>query len=216
MKSLRKLLPVGLIALALVIGVSTAAVQTTQVPEWPTLKSTTPPDPKEVQAIERVVEQSYEVTGIAARTFEVSRFGEIFANDPAVSLSKEEVDYLMQNNGLALGSAQASGLLDYKLAFFGNWKNGAEGLERLEKQARLEGRPIRAEDLKAISKSGQHPTARRTDPMYKTNVKFTTVVVDGMRAEVVCDDGAVTYLLALLKTEHGWRIVGQRVLDIHV
>jgi hypothetical protein len=202
--------------MALLIGISTAYMGSTQGPEWPKLQGGTAADPSDIAAIKAVVERSYDVTGRAARNFDLSEFPTVFANDSAVPLGKDEVAYLTRNSTLSISAAQTVGLLNYKLAFYGNWKDAAESFERLEAQAKAEGRSITAEELNSISSSGQHPVARGSDPMYKTNVKFEKVTVDGTRAEVISDDGAVTYLLALSKTKDGWRIVGERVLDVHV
>jgi hypothetical protein len=192
-----------------------ATMQSTQGAQWPVLHPKGSADPADVAEIQKVIERSYDVTGQAARDFDVRDFPDVFANDPTVPLSDEQAEGLNRIRAAHPGMAQGSGWLDYQLAAFGSWKIGAEGLERLEAQAKAQGRRITKEELLAISGPTGPPAGRRTDPLRKTSVRFDNIAVDGQRAEVVCDDGNVQWKRALLKTKNGWRIVGERALLIH-
>lgn len=212
MKLSRVIFVASLLFVALMVGTAgIATVQTTQEEAWPRLRSTNPTSQEEIAAIKEVIERSYTVLGQASHTFDLSQFQTVFANDPAVPLDKGQSDYLAR-----VGAARRAGWLDYKVAFFEDWGRGAEALERLEATAKSEGRLVTSDELRSITGPGMPPAARGVQPTQKTSVRLMSVTVDGTRAEVQYDDNAVTYLLALSKTKDGWRIVGERVLDVHV
>jgi hypothetical protein len=199
------LLLVGLFVLA---GVTSATYQ-----GFPTLNPTAPPDPAEVAAIKAVIDRAYDLDGLAARTFDVSQFPTVYANDPSVQVNGVQAGVVAKARGVQ--AAAAAGYLDYKLAFYGRWQAGAEQLEQLQAAARAQGRQMTAAELRSVAVDGQPPPPRRTDPMYKTGLRFDNFTIDGSRAEVVFDDGAVLQRAFLLKTATGWKIVGQRPIKIH-
>lgn len=196
---------------AMLVTAGNANVQTTKEPSWPVLQSGQLLDSAEVAAIEQVIEHSYTVLGYASKTFDLSEFPTVFANDSAVPFNKEQADYLSRVEAI-----YKTGWLDYKIAFFEDWKWGAEGLEQLEARAKSESRGVTAEELRSIVGTGMHPAPRSQRPVRNVNIRIESLTIDGERAEVVYDNGAQTKLVALLKTENGWRIVGERILDVHV
>ena len=205
------------IACALVLAIAAGAMSVTfaTYPGYPILNPSGPSDPNEVAAIKAVIDRAYWLDGIAARTFDVSQFATVYVNDPAVQLSSEGADFLARARAGHPDAPSSSGFLDYKLAFYGHWQVGAERLEQLQARAKAEGREVTATELQAIATGGQPPAPRRTDPMYQTRLRFDSVRIDGQRAEVVFDDGAVLQRMFLVKTPDGWKIAGRRIIQVH-
>ncbi len=86
---------------------------------------------------------------------------------------------------------------------FALWQLGAERWE-----LRRQGVPIDPAD-------GPIGPLPRMDPPYDTPVRYDSILVSGDHAEVVLDDGPALYRLFLRRTPEGWRISGQRILDVH-
>ncbi len=220
MKIRKTVLAAGLLfAVLLLSTASVATMNATQEPAWPKLHPAVTTDPADVAAIKEVIQRSYDVMGQAAQTFDTAQFPSVFANDKATVLNKGQLTYLGQSEKRLGKSFTDPGWLSYKLAFFEEWHVGAQSLEQAEQKARSANRAMTADELRALqgfSGSAQPPAPRGTAPTHRTTVSFSSITVDGARAEVICDDGAVTYLRALVKTPDGWRIVGERYLDYHV
>jgi len=220
MKISKTVLVSGLLFVALLVGTAgVATMKETQEPAWPKLQPSKAADPADAEAIKEVIQRSYDVVGQAAQTFDTAQFPSVFANDKDTVLDKDQLGYLGQTEKRLGKSFTAKGWLSYKLAFFAEWQVGAQSLEQAEKQARSENRPMTADELRALqgfSGSALPPAPRGTAPTHRTTVSFSSITVDGARAEVICDDGAVTYLRALVKTKDGWRIAGERYLHYHV
>jgi hypothetical protein len=184
-------------------------------PGFPVLTPSGPPSPTDESAIKAVIEQSFWLDGVAARTFDVSRFPSVYADDPSVQLSKEQSEFMARVRAANPGATIGSGFLDYKLAFYRHWQTGAAKLERVQESAQSQGRQVTAAELQSISEGGQPPPPRRTDPNYRVKLRFDSITVDGNRAEAVFDSGLVLERMYLLKTADGWRITGERLIDVH-
>lgn len=174
-----------------------------------------PPDPKDVAAIEAVIQRSFWLDGVAARTFDVSQFPSVYANDPSVQLSKEQDEFIARVRAADPSIVAGSGFLDYKRAFYRHWQGGVEKLEHLQASAKAQGRTVSASELQSISENGQPPPPRRTDPNYQVRLRFDTITVDGDRAEAVFDSGLVLERMFLLRTAAGWRITGEHLINVH-
>jgi hypothetical protein len=193
-----------------VVVVSIAASQPPIPQAWPTLEATTTPNPATVDQLKTLVKRYYELTGNAARTFDVSQFPTILVDDPKISLDTWQVETM------AKAHAQGTGMLSYALTFFGNWKQGAEKLEQLEATAKAQGRDLTRQELQIVSDSSAVPAPRRTDPMYLPMLTYQNFVVANNQAEVVFDDGGQTLKFFCVNTKDGWKIAGMRVLSTHV
>ncbi len=220
MKVSKSVFVAGLLLVALLIGTaSMAAMKETQEAAWPKLQTSKVTEPTDEAAVRSVIERSYDVVGLASQTFDTSQFPSVFTNDRDTPLSEEQLDYLSKSEKRLGKSFTEHGWLSYKLAFFQEWQVGAESLEQAEQKALAENRTMTADELGALhgfSGSGSPPAPRGSAPTHKTTVSFSRITLDGTRAEVIYDDGAVTYLTALVKTPNGWRIAGERYLAYHV
>ena len=192
-------------AIALVSASSPASTST----PWPTLKASATPNPADIKDIKALVDRYYDVGGEAAGTFDLSQFPTFLVDDPTILLDSNQTAFMTR-----IG-AQATGFLSYQLAFFTDWKQGTEKLEKLQAQLKAQGRAMTANDLKSISGPNGPPPSRRHEPVHKTNVIYNNFTVDGSRAIVEFDDGAVTQNMFFVKTMNGWRIAGQHNLQEH-
>jgi hypothetical protein len=212
MISLKRIVGAGivfvLVAGALVIF---SASSPTATPDpWPTLKAATTPDPTTIDDIKTLVSRYFDITGEAAGTFDLSPFPSIFIDDSTVTLNSNQIAFM------ARVGATGTGLLSYELAFFTDWKQGAEKLEQLQTQLKAENRAMTAADLKSISGSNGAPAPRRQEPMHKTMLNFHGFIIDGSRAIVEYESPSVTQKMFLVKIKDGWRIAGLQTLEVHV
>lgn len=209
------ILLVGVVIVSLFV-LSAVNYASGQIPEYPTLHPTQTPDPNDVADIKAVIEKAYYLEGMAARNFDVSQFPTAFVNDPSVVLSKDHGAFMDRFRTAHTNASISNGFLDYKLAFYGQWKQGAEALGKVEATAKAQNRSISPSEVQGlIEQNAQFVVPPRTDPIYTTPIRFDGFVVDGGRAEVVCDDGADLNRYFLLKTSNGWRIGGWRILQEH-
>jgi len=167
------------------------------------------PDSNEVKAVKQVIRRSYELRAKAARDFDVSEFSSVYIDDPAITLNKDQMDVIKK----VFPNSNQQGMLVYMTAFYANWKLGAERLERLQAEAKANGRELSAEDL-ANSPDPVGPP-RRGDPIYNDTLDFKDVQINKNRAEVIMDDGAALQRLILVKTNKGWRITDFEYLSVH-
>jgi hypothetical protein len=187
---------------------------------WPTLEATTTPNPATIDQLKTLVKRYYELTGNAARTFDVSQFHTVYVNDPSISLSTEQADYIKQiqtREGNTVKDLDGHGMLAFWVARFTDWKRGAENLEQLQAKAEARGQhALNGADVQALKATGQPVgPARRTDVAVKTRIRFDKVIVNGTQADVVFDDGQALVHEFLVKTKDGWKIAGMRPLNIH-
>ena len=213
MFSLKKMFAFAIIAIlsigVLMVGVAGAS-EPTPVP-WPIVTSVVTPNSETATELQNLVKRYYDITGQAARIFDVTQFASVFVDAPNVSLDTWQVEAMAQLK------AQGSGMLSYELAFFGNWKQGAEKFEQLQATAKAQGRTISSAEMQAISSAdGIPPAPRRTDPMHKQKVTFLSFSRDGANAIVEFDDGAQNIKFFCINTKDGWKVAGMRVLSTHV
>jgi hypothetical protein len=211
MFGLPKIFTFALIAIFSIGGLILSLAATTQPTPapWPTLKAANTSDPVAISDIKTLVDRYFDVTGEAAGTFDLAQFPTLFINDPTVTLNSSQMAFM------ARVGATSTGLLSYELAFFTDWKQGAEKLEQLQTQLKAENRAMNAADLKSISGSNGSPAPRRQEPMHKTNLSFHSFTIDGSRAIVEYESPSVTQKMFVVKTKDGWRIAGKHVIWAH-
>lgn len=212
-KTVRKVLVLMTLALVAVIVFSVINLGVAgQV--YPSIHPSVLPDPKEVTKIEGTIKNSYSLEGAAARSFDTSDFSSVFLNGPDTKLDSQSLTnqkaYCRKRPDLPC----SNGMLDFKLDWYGYWQQSAEAYEKLQATAEAKGEDPSDDDVQAIN-DGKGPIPRRTDPLYEASLQFQDVKVDGDRAEVTFDDGAVQKLYLMKKTPQGWKIAGFRYLKVH-
>ncbi len=186
-----------------------------EVTGYPQLRVSGQLDQNEVAALKQVIQASKELEGQTAHDFDLSRFADVYVNDFQVSLAKIHADFMARFRASHPNLVIGNGFLDYKLAYYGQWKQGVESYEQLEAKARAEGRKIKDDELKALLTNGSFMGGRHQGVGHKPILRFDEFKIDGDRAEVVSDDGGVLSRHLLLKTPDGWKIGGWRIIDAH-
>ena len=212
MTVLRRVVIIAIVFVAVTVAlelVSASSPASTPAP-WPTLKASATPNPADIAAIKTLVDNYFDITGGAAGTFDLSQFPTLFIDDPAVSLNINQTAFMTRVG------AHGTGFLSYELAYFTNWKQGAEKIEKLQAQLKAQGRAMTAEDERSIAGPNGPPAARRQEPMHKTPLIFNSFSIDGSRATVECDSPSVLQKMFLIKVKDGWRIAGIQNLQVHV
>jgi hypothetical protein len=198
-----------IILMIVVVSINASSPVSTQ-PHWPTLKGATIPNPTDVADIKALIDNYYYITGEAATTFDLSQFPSLFIDDPIVALDADQAAYM------ARVGAKGQGFLSYELAYFGDWKQGAEKQERLQATAKAENRVLTKDEYNSLMGPNGLPPSRNQQPVYKISITdYFYFTVDGSQALVKFDDGAVTLGMFFIKTKDGWRIAGKHVIWAH-
>lgn len=173
------------------------------------------PQTEDAKLIQEVVEKSYEIEAIAARTFDLSSFPSVFVNDPrGGELSSSTVEFVQ--SVYKDYSTQYFGYLDYKTAYYSWWKSGALRLEELQTNAAREKRSLTEDELRSlIDDDGRIAMPRSQGTPLPPTLEFTSIEVEGDEAIVVFDDGLRVNQMVLVKIDAHWYIAGNRILSLH-
>jgi len=172
-------------------------------------------DTEEAKQIQEVIAKSYEIEAIAANTFDTSLFSSVFVNDPrGGSLSESTNEFIKSvttNN-----ASENLGYLDYKLAYYNWWKQGALKFEQLQTKATQEGRSITKDELKTlIDEHGRLAIPRSQISSQDQTLKFLSLSINGEIASVIFDDGPRTNKMIVVKIKDKWYIAGNMILSVH-
>lgn len=179
----------------------------TPTPTRTPLPPTPPADSADIAAIQAVIERSYRLQGIAARSFDTSQFDTVYINDPRTPLDKGQAslieDYRTLVHNRMPQISDPPGILDFWRTEYTLWQIGAERWEQQRQGAKLNA---------ADGPIGPPP---RIDPPRGDTIRYEGIWVTGDRAEALADNGPALRRLYLLRMPDGWRISGERVLDVH-
>lgn len=126
------------------------------------------PDTTEAKEIMKTVEKAYQIEAKAARNFDPRDFPTVFINDSRFPIYPVTLQVVREmTNNLSLESA---GYLDYKLAFYSWWREGALHREELQKKAKSENRELSKEERKSLTDAyGRVAFPRREGAIQKKN-----------------------------------------------
>lgn len=174
------------------------------------------PDTPDSKAIQATIEKAYEIEGYAAHTFDTTEFASVFINDPRGGELSPGCLKLVQDYGDT--ASNTAGYLDYKLAYFSWWKNGALRLEELWSKVEKEGRNLTQEEVQSlIDSSGRLAAPRNPEGLgSETEIRFKSITIIGDIATVVFDDGARLNEMTLVNVGGRWYIAGNVVLRVHI
>lgn len=173
------------------------------------------PDTPDAKAIQQTIKVAYEIEEVAARTFDTSRFSEVFINDPRGGKLDDSTLKLVEEM-LGRKDLTAAGYLDYKIAYYKWWERGAQKIEALQSKAEAEGRALTPEELYSlVDSSGRIAMPRAQGPIQEVNLDFYSISIDGDVAVAIFDDGPRTNKMTLVKVNGRWYIAGNEILAIH-
>jgi len=163
----------------------------------------------------RVIEKAYEIEAKAAQTFDTTEFATVFTNDPRGGrLGESTIEFMrdVTNNP----SLKTAGYLDYKVAYYTWWRDGALRLESLQRQAALEGRSLTEEEMSSlVDAKGRVAMPRAQDSSWDISLEFISILINDDIATVIFDDGPRTNKMTLVKIDGEWYIAGNEILAVH-
>ena len=172
------------------------------------------PLPADLQAVVATIERAYLLEAQAARTFDLSEFPDVFSNDPRWEVGEatiQTVRELTRNPDL-----ETAGYLDYKLAYYSWWRDGALRFEAVHATAEAEGRGLTVEESRSlVDETGRVAAPRRADPIEEIHLDIQFVHVYGDLATVILDDGPFTSEKTLVLVNGHWYIAGSKNLASH-
>ena len=192
--------------------------------DWPVIQKAAAPDPKEISAIEAVLERSYEVNAKAAMDFDFSQYPGVYADDPSIPVNMEQAQFVEKvrtARGPLVSGLLHDGYLSFKLAQVLDSQQAVEALERIEAEAKAENRPVTATELNSVAGASGVPYRRgnviQRQPGEPSHFAYKDISIDvsGTRAEVIYDDGAALAKAFFVKTPDGWKVAGIRAIKIH-
>jgi hypothetical protein len=175
------------------------------------------PTATDIAELKAAVQQYYHVTGLAARTSDVSQFSTIMVNDPAVKLDEAQIAFLKRAGAIQQDLPADEGFLDFELANFGYRRVSAVQITRLTATPKVApyNRNLTVGAIRPLNPQGLTPTPYRIDPMYEASISFKDFKIHGIRAEVTFDPGMAVYRMLLLKTSQGWKISDYITVFMH-
>jgi hypothetical protein len=144
------------------------------------------------------LQQSLQVTGAAARSFDTSQLANFFVDDPSVPLTDTQKASLAR---MSPGTPPA-GYLTYVAAYYAHWKAGAERYSRVESALRASQRPDPADLAVAIPP--------RVDDLRIPALRLVTtrtVAPDKMYFEA--EGEGILYKVTVVRRANRWLIAGE-------
>ena len=172
------------------------------------------PDTPDTKEVIQAVERSYDIEAEAGYTFDITKFSDVFINDPRFPVSTgtlETVRELTNNPSL-----ESAGYLDYKVAYYSWIINAITHTEKVKEKAKKEDRALTEEERKSlVDPRGRMAPARSESPTRTLPLTFFSVEINGDIATVVLDDGPRTIKLSLVMVDKKWYIAGYKGLVMH-
>jgi hypothetical protein len=164
--------------------------------------------------IKRTIERAYDITAEAAYNFDLRKFPEVFINDPRFPVPASTLQVVREmTNNLSLESA---GYLDYKVAYFTHWRDGAILLESIQAKAKEEKRKLTKEESDLLIDSYGRPAGSRAQkPTRNQPIEIISIEITGDIAFAIVNDGPTTSQLTLVLVDEKWYIAGSSILSVH-
>lgn len=173
-------------------------------------------DSIETRQIENVIVNSYEIEIAAANTFDTTAFASVFVNDSRGGELSRSTSTFVNSVSESNDSGANPGYLDYKLAYYNWWKEGALKIELLHSKAIREGRSLTKDELKTlVDKDGRLAMPRGQINDRSVVLQFISISIENDVATIVFDDGPRTNQMTLVKIKDEWLIAGNVIQAVH-
>jgi len=147
----------------------------------------------------RVLQESLDVRGRAARTFDLSQFSQYFVDDPNVPLTPAQAETVIR---LAPGTVPV-GFLTYMRVYYEDWRRGAEAFQRVEQAVRASQKPDPSDVRAAVPP--------REDAMRVPGIKVLKFEMSPVgRAYIEADVDGFLFKVTLVKRGDRWYIAGEQ------
>jgi hypothetical protein len=188
------------------------------------------PDTEDARQIQATIWRAYELYEIAGRTYDVSEFPEVFADDPRVPLTRDQRELLEEWFGPV---PEDAGYLTYVTGCYTEVAESDRLFEEAWARARAEGRDhlvpqdyLTPEEWSEIQESNRpipppppapprpSVTIEEVAHSIRDNTRFDSVVINDNQATVLFDDGATLNEATLVRSAGKWYIAGVKRLAV--
>ncbi len=188
------------------------------------------PDTQDSRQIQATILRAYELYEIAGRTYDVSEFPQVFADDPRVPLTSDQRQRLEEWFGSV---PEDAGYLTYVTGCYTMVAQSDRLFEEAWGKAKAEGRDhllpqdyLTPEEWSGIQESNQpvpppppapprpSESAEEVGEWIRENTRFDSVVIDDDKAIVLFDDGATLNEATLVRSAGKWHIAGVKRLAV--
>ena len=173
------------------------------------------PQTEDGELIQDVLNNSYVIESLSAKTFDLSSYTTIFVNDQrGGELSPSTIEFVRSISGDY--TSESFGYLDYKIAYYTWWETGALKIETLQARADLENRELTEDELKTlIDDQGRIAMPRSQSSDASIPLRFISITIEGDKGIVTYDDGLRINQAILVKIDGDWYIAGNKILSLH-
>jgi|GEM_PF-1173391 hypothetical protein len=171
------------------------------------------PDTHEAKEIIKAIERSYDIEVEAAYTFDLSKFPNVFINDPRFPVSSGTLETVRQ---LTLNPVlESAGWLDYKMAFY-SWRRDSTLLsEAVQAKAKVENRDLTEEERKSLRDPwGRTAPARSESPTRSIAINYLTMEINNDTATVTLRRGIYHSEIKLVLVDGRWYFAKERFLSV--
>lgn len=198
-----------LIGLLLILVSSTASTSKT------ILTGTGFQQSEETDELIKLIESSYQIEAQAGRDFDISGFKNIFINDSrGGALAESTMNFIKSVDPDSFKDSY--GYLDYKIAYYKWWKDGALKIETILESIKNKDRRMSESEIQfLLDVNGRTSMPRLKGEIISNALSFTSIHINGDIATVIFDDGPRTNQMTLVKVDHEWFIAGNKILSVH-
>ena len=171
------------------------------------------PENEDAQEIIEIVEKMYVVETKAGYDFLTEDFSSVFISDSRFTLLPEKVEYTKYFTDVP--SLNLFGYLDYKIAYYIWWQNGASQYEAIQAKATSENREVSSEELRTVTNSEWAkkwglPSVREESPVREHFLQVTSIEIGSEFTTVYLFDGHELVELYLVKIDSRWFVAGEK------
>jgi hypothetical protein len=156
------------------------------------------------------IEQAHYLKAIAARTFDVSRFPEVFIDTP--DFKPDDRQKAMIQEMLGSEAVQKAGYLSYMQAYYLAWKEGARLMESVD----LSQLSMQEKKDFLEANSNKILTFARKDPIGEIALTFESITIKGDRAIVRYDSPSAYREAILIKVDGKWFVATINTVKLHI
>jgi hypothetical protein len=168
----------------------------------------------EEKEIAKIIENAYKAEAKASRTFDLTDFSSVFINDPRFPMDADTLQVVREMTGNL--SLESAGYLDYKLAYYSHWRDGALLLEELKEKAKKEKRELTEEEsLSLVDEFGRSAIPRNTSGPRRTPIRINSIAIENDIAYAIVNDGPRTVELTLVLVDGHWYIAAIKGIALH-
>jgi len=168
------------------------------------------PDTPDTQAIIATLEHAHYLRAVAARTFDVSTFPEVFINTS--DFKPNDSQRALIENVFDTETAKSAGYLTYMQAYYLAWKEGASLIQSVEVQDLS---PQERDELLRTNQDKIVAPARQ-DPIGEIKLTYESITVNGDKAVVRYDSPSAYREAILVKVDGKWFVANITIIKVHV